>query len=46
MLGVYELDGDTYKVCVPTGGGNERLKERSSKPGSGLVLEVYKQVKL
>ena len=45
MLGVYELDGDTYKVCLPTGGGKERPKELASKPGSGLVLEVFKRVK-
>jgi uncharacterized protein (TIGR03067 family) len=45
MLGVYELDGDTYKVCLPAGGGKERPKELASKPGSGLVLEVLKRVK-
>jgi uncharacterized protein (TIGR03067 family) len=45
MLGVYELDGDTYKVCLPAGGGKERAKELASKPGSGLVLEVLKRVK-
>ena len=44
MLGVYELDGDTYKVCLPAG-GKERPKELASKPGSGLVLEVLKRVK-
>jgi uncharacterized protein (TIGR03067 family) len=45
MLGVYELDGDTYTVCLPTGRFNERPKELVSKPGSGLVLEVFKRVK-
>jgi uncharacterized protein (TIGR03067 family) len=45
MLGVYKLDGDTYTVCLPAGGGKERAKELDSKPGSGLVLEVLKRVK-
>jgi uncharacterized protein (TIGR03067 family) len=45
MLGVYKLDGDTYTVCLPAGGGKERAKELASKPGSGLVLEVLKRVK-
>jgi uncharacterized protein (TIGR03067 family) len=45
MLGVYELDGDTYTVCLPPGRGSERPKELASKPGSGLVLEVFKRVK-
>jgi uncharacterized protein (TIGR03067 family) len=45
MLGVYKLDGDTYTVCIPAGGGNERAKELASKPGSGLILEVLKRVK-
>jgi uncharacterized protein (TIGR03067 family) len=44
MLGVYELEGDTYKVCLPAG-GKERPKELASKPGSGLILEVLKRVK-
>jgi uncharacterized protein (TIGR03067 family) len=45
MLGVYELDGDTYKVCLPTAPGAERPKELASKEGSGLVLEVFKRIK-
>jgi uncharacterized protein (TIGR03067 family) len=45
MLGIYELDGDTYKVCLPTAPGAERPKEMASKEGSGLVLEVFKRVK-
>src|SRR5262249_48702257 len=45
MLGVYELEGDTYTVCIPVGVGKERAKELASKPGSGLVLEVLKRVK-
>jgi uncharacterized protein (TIGR03067 family) len=45
MLGIYELDGDTYTVCLPAGPAKERPKELASKPGSGLVLEVFKRVK-
>jgi uncharacterized protein (TIGR03067 family) len=45
MLGVYELDGDTYKVCLPTAPGAERPKELASKEGSGLVFEVFKRIK-
>jgi uncharacterized protein (TIGR03067 family) len=41
LLGIYELDGDTYKVCI----GKERPKEFVSKPGSGHVLEVFKREK-
>jgi uncharacterized protein (TIGR03067 family) len=44
MVGIYELDGDTYRVCVnPTGKG--RPTEFASKPGSGHVLEVLNRVK-
>jgi uncharacterized protein (TIGR03067 family) len=45
MQGVYELEGDTYKVCLPGGGKKDRPKELASKEGSGLVLEVLKRVK-
>jgi uncharacterized protein (TIGR03067 family) len=44
MVGIYELDGDTCRVCVnPTGKG--RPTEFASKPGSGHVLEVLKREK-
>jgi uncharacterized protein (TIGR03067 family) len=44
MVGIYELEGDTYRVCVnPTGKG--RPTEFASKPGSGHVLEVLKREK-
>ncbi len=44
MLGVYEVDGDTYKVCLPTS-SKERPKELTSRDGTGLVLEVFKRIK-
>jgi len=43
-LGIYELDGDTYKICLPL-----RNKERPavliSKPGSGCLFQVFKREK-
>jgi uncharacterized protein (TIGR03067 family) len=43
-LGIYELDGDTYKVCIGLT-GKDRPTEFASKPGSGHVLEVLKREK-
>jgi uncharacterized protein (TIGR03067 family) len=43
-LGIYEVEGDTLKLCtVPE--GKERPAEFSSKPGSGHYLRVYKREK-
>jgi uncharacterized protein (TIGR03067 family) len=44
MLGIYELDGDTYKLCGDMQGKN-RPTEFTVKPGSGYVLEVLKREK-
>ena len=44
MLGIYELTGDTYKVCFALPGG-ERPKEFASKPGSKTMLIVMKREK-
>jgi uncharacterized protein (TIGR03067 family) len=42
MLGIYELDGDRYKVCfAPT--GKPRPSEFASKLGSGNLLQVWKR---
>ena len=42
MLGIYELDGDHYKVCfAPT--GKPRPSEFASRPGSGNLLQVWKR---
>jgi uncharacterized protein (TIGR03067 family) len=42
--GIYELEGDTYKVCIGLT-GKPRPAEFASKPGSGHVLEVLKREK-
>jgi uncharacterized protein (TIGR03067 family) len=43
-LGIYELKGDTLRICVgPVGGG--RPKEFASEPGSGVWMEEWKRVK-
>jgi uncharacterized protein (TIGR03067 family) len=43
-LGIYELEGDTYKVCVDPA-GKSRPTEFAVKPGSGHVLQVLKREK-
>ena len=44
MLGIYELEGDTYRLCLnPT--GKDRPTEFASKPGSGHILEVLQREK-
>ena len=45
LLGIYELDGDTYKVCIAMENNKNRPMEFASKPGSGNVLEVLKREK-
>ncbi|HEV2950200.1 MAG TPA: TIGR03067 domain-containing protein [Gemmataceae bacterium] len=44
MLGIYELEGDTYKVCVDVQ-GKSRPTEFAVKPGSGYVLEILNREK-
>ena len=43
-IGIYELDGDTMRVCFVEGQG-ERPKEFKTAPGSNAILTVYKRVK-
>ncbi|PYL10523.1 MAG: hypothetical protein DME33_00660 [Verrucomicrobia bacterium] len=44
MLGIYELNGDNYKVCfAPT--GKPRPSEFVSNPGSGYILQVWERKK-
>jgi uncharacterized protein (TIGR03067 family) len=43
-LGIYELEGDTCKLCIALT-GKDRPKEFVSKPGSGHVLEVLRREK-
>jgi uncharacterized protein (TIGR03067 family) len=44
LLAIYELDGDTMKVCFAEP-GKERPTEFSSKPGSGHVCIIQKREK-
>jgi uncharacterized protein (TIGR03067 family) len=44
MLGIYELDGDTQKVCF-TAPGKDRPAEFSATAGSGNLLSVWKRKK-
>jgi len=42
--GIYELDGDTLRVCfVPQ--GEQRPTEFVSKPGTKVTIIEYKRVK-
>jgi uncharacterized protein (TIGR03067 family) len=44
LLGIYELEGDTYKVSLGTP-GKPRPTEFASKPGSGNAVEILKRIK-
>jgi uncharacterized protein (TIGR03067 family) len=44
LLGIYELEGDTYKLCGDMS-GKSRPTEFAIKPGSGYILEVLKREK-
>jgi uncharacterized protein (TIGR03067 family) len=44
MIGIYELEGDTYKLCADIL-GKTRPTEFAIKPGSGHILEVLKREK-
>ncbi|HMP02517.1 MAG TPA: TIGR03067 domain-containing protein [Gemmatales bacterium] len=44
MLGIYELDGDTLKVCFDAT-GKKRPTEFKSEPGSTTFVNVHKRVK-
>jgi len=44
MPGIYELKGDTYKVCMALA-GKDRPTAFATKPESGHVLEVLKRQK-
>lgn len=45
ILGIYELDGDKYKICYSAPGSKERPKEFAAKEGSGNTLAVWKRDK-
>jgi uncharacterized protein (TIGR03067 family) len=40
--GIYELDGDTWRICLATRGPN-RPAEFTTKAGTGIALEVLKR---
>jgi uncharacterized protein (TIGR03067 family) len=44
VLGIYEIEGDTFRVCVVRP-GNERPTEFSAGAGSGRTLVVYQREK-
>jgi uncharacterized protein (TIGR03067 family) len=44
LIGIYELEGDTYRVCMSLS-GKDRPKEFDSKSGSGHVYEVLRREK-
>ncbi len=44
MLGIYELKGDTLKVCLDTA-GRDRPSEYKTSPDSGLMVATYKREK-
>jgi uncharacterized protein (TIGR03067 family) len=44
VLGIYEIEGDTFRVCVARP-GDERPAEFSARAGSGRILVVYKREK-
>lgn len=43
-LGIYEIDGDTYRACVAPP-GKDRPKEFVSKPGTDLQVLEFKRLK-
>jgi len=44
LLGIYQLDGDTFKSCFGAPGA-ERPKDFASKPGAKRTSTVWKRVK-
>jgi len=44
LLGIYELDGDTFRTCSAPA-GKERPKDFQCKKGSGHTLTVWKREK-
>jgi uncharacterized protein (TIGR03067 family) len=41
-FGIYELDGDTWKICLATR-GSQRPKEFAAPPGTGIALETLQR---
>lgn len=45
VQGIYEVDGDTLRICVALPGKAERPTEFTAKAGSNWSLAVYKRAK-
>lgn len=44
LPGIYTLEGDTLKICLPRKPGNKRPTELTSKSGSGcMVIELKRE---
>jgi uncharacterized protein (TIGR03067 family) len=41
-LGIYELNGDTWRICMTTRGG-DRPRKFATQAGTGLVIETLKR---
>jgi uncharacterized protein (TIGR03067 family) len=41
-LGIYELDGDKWKICLATRGSG-RPREFAAPPGTGIALEILER---
>jgi uncharacterized protein (TIGR03067 family) len=41
-FGIYELDGDWWKICLTTR-GSERPREFAAPPGTGIALEILQR---
>jgi uncharacterized protein (TIGR03067 family) len=41
-LGIYELDGDSWTICLTTR-GSERPRDFAAPPGTGIALEVLQR---
>jgi uncharacterized protein (TIGR03067 family) len=41
--GVYRLEGDRFTICRPMNPGKERPTVLATRPGSGLILGVWKR---
>ncbi len=42
-LGIYELDGDAWRICMAFAGIQTRPKEFATAPGSGFALETLRR---
>jgi uncharacterized protein (TIGR03067 family) len=41
-LGIYELDGDRWKICLTTR-GSQRPREFAAPPGTGIALQILQR---